>query len=134
MKRLIAVFALICAIFVGGQTAWAYEFETYDMEGSVGKYDVKVYLKVNTDTGRASGWYYYKSQGSKKKIQLTGTVGKLNYSNCANMTMTEKVDGKVTGTFRGEFCESARGFLFYHGTWTSPKGKKLEFDFYDMWD
>lgn len=134
MKRLATILMLIVAIFVGGHSAWAEEFESYKMDGTVGKSPVNVYIKANTSTGRASGWYYYNSQGSKKKIQLTGTV--TNYKNgygTMNVNLTEKVDGKVTGTFSGVLSLTVHQSLVYKGTWTSPAGKKLKFEFYDNW-
>lgn len=132
MKKLFAVLTLILTLFLGGQTARAYTLETYDMEGTIGTYKVKIYLKLNISTGKATGWYYYKSKGAKNKIQLSGTVK--NFTDCGNVKLTEKVNGKVTGTFSGEFCESARGNMSYYGTWTSPSGKKLSFELDDMWN
>ena len=92
-----------------------------------------MYLKLNTSTGKATGWYYYKSKGAKNKIQLSsGTVK--NFTDCSNVKLMEKVNGKVTGTFSGEFCVSPRGNMNYYGTWSSPSGKNLSFELDDMWN
>ena len=132
MKKLFAILTFMFTLFIGVQTAGAYTLETYDMEGTIGTYKVKIYLKLNTSTGKATGWYYYKSKGVKNKIQLSGTVK--NFTDCGNVKLTEKVNGKVTGSFSGEFCESARGNMSYSGTWTSPSGKKHSLELDDMWN
>lgn len=132
MKKLFAILTFMFILFMGVQTAGAETLETYNMEGTIGTYKVKIYLKLNTSTGVATGWYYYKSKGAKNKIQLSGTVK--NFTDCGNVKLTEKVKGEVTGTFSGEFCVSPRGNMNYYGTWSSPSGKKLSFEFDDMWN
>ena len=97
------------------------------MEGAVGKYKIVMSLKLNTSTGKVSGWYYYKSKGPKNKIQLSGTI-KGEPIDMAQVLLTEKVNGQVTGNFDGEFWISAVGNMGYSGTWISPKGNTLEFE------
>lgn len=131
MKKLVTLLMVMIAILVGGEPAQAYTFTTGKMYGAVGNYSVTMVLTVNTSTGRVSGWYYYDSKGSKNKIQLSGTM-RGEPMDGASMTLTETVKGKKTGTFKGSFWLSPSGSEGYNGTWSSPSGKRLEFDVMHM--
>lgn len=126
MKKIKVLFILIAALVFGVASAEAYTYELTTMEGTVGKYGIVMDLTVNTSTGKATGWYYYKSKGPKNKIQLSGKIYGDPIDD-AKVTLTETVNGKTTGTFSGTLWLSPTGNQGYEGTWTSPAGKKLNF-------
>lgn len=99
---------------------------TDEMEGKIGKYKIVMQLDIY-DNGKVNGWYYYKSKGPGKKISLSGNYN----SKTDQINLTEKVNGKITGYFRGEYVTGHLthfGWLYqYNGIWESPSGKKLEF-------
>lgn len=106
----------------------AYGWTTSVMEGTVGKYKVKMQLDVNDDTGVVSGWYYYSSKGSKAKITLSGK-GEMFEEDGA--VLVEKVNGKQTGKFVGTLYQGRNMgavIIGYSGTWISPTGKRLDFE------
>ena len=127
MKKIKVLFILIAALVFGVASAEAYTYELSTMEGTVGKSGIVMDLTVNTSTGKATGWYYYKSKGPKNKIQLSGKIYGDPIDNEVKMTLTESVNGKTTGTFSGKCWMSVTGNQGYIGTWTSPAGKKLNF-------
>lgn len=132
MKRIATILMLLIALIIGTENTQAYTYETYDMTGSIGKYQIKIYIEINDSTGKATGWYYYKSKGAKNKIQLSGTAKKYGIYDY-KVVLTEKVNGKVTGTFSGDFGIAPNGNMSYYGTWTSPNGKSLRFELDDIW-
>lgn len=77
--------------------------------------DLKITLTLSGTTD-LSGNYYYQSQGPDKKISLTGK------RNGNNITLSESVNGKVTGTF--DLTLSADGKSL-SGFWIGTKGQKL---------
>lgn len=101
--------------------------DTPVLEGSVGKYGIKMQLHLNTSTHKVTGWYYYKSQGAKGKIQLSGKWSGSDVMNCT-VSLTESVNGKTTGYFNGDLWIAFSGNCGYDGTWTSTKGKKMNFE------
>lgn len=105
-----------------------YTSDTPIIDGSIGKYPIKMKLTFNTSTRSVSGWYYYSSKGAKSKIQLSGSMNGDPVGNVVTLTLKEKVNGKVTGTFSGDFSISFGGYCEYIGTWTSPAGKRLSFN------
>lgn len=140
MKRLVLFFALL-AVIIGGasfkavaatdaarsESSGSRIFETALMDGFIGKYRIKMRLSLNQDNGTVTGWYYYTNKGSKYKIDLSGTVsGDVVYE--PTVILKEKVNGKVTGTFKGEFSLAASGCYSYEGKWTSPTGETLNFE------
>ena len=127
MKKIKFIFILMALLVFGVTTAEAYTLELTPMEGNIGKYAIVMDLTLNTSTGKATGWYYYKSKGPKNKIQLSGKVSGDPVDNEVKMTLTETVNGKTTGTFSGMLWISPVGNQGYEGTWTSPSGKKLKF-------
>ena len=132
MKKALSILMLAMWFLLGGTAeANASTIETGNMDGYVGSYPVVMKLTINDSTGKVTGWYYYKSKGSKNKIQLSGTYRDEGLG--GTMTLTEKVKGKVTGTFSGEFWIAPVGNMGYNGTWKSPSGKRLEFDVNWMW-
>lgn len=125
-KFLFSLIAILAAFsFALPANAWT----TDVMEGKVGNYKVKMQLTVSENSNKVTGWYYYVSKGAKNKIQLSGT----QYGDGLEMetTLTEKVNGKVTGTFKGTLWTGYMSGIHtygYFGTWTSPAGKRLSFD------
>lgn len=77
--------------------------------------DLKITLTLSGTTD-LSGNYFYQSQGPDKKISLTGK------RNGNNITLSESVNGKVTGTF--DLTLSADGKSL-SGFWIGTKGQKL---------
>ena len=127
MRQIKVIFILMVTLLLGAATAEAYTYELSQMEGKVGKYAIVMDLSVNPDTGKATGWYYYKSKGPKNKIKLSGKIYGDPVDNEAKVTLTETVNGKTTGSFSGMLWISGAGNQGYEGTWTSPTGKKLKF-------
>ena len=130
MKKVITILMLMVAIVVGSQTASADTVETALMSGSVGKYKVKMKLWRNLDNNTVTGWYYYTSKGANNKIKLSGRIlpqDEDNFFFC-DMVLTETVNGKVTGTFRGSYGYGMMTGDDFEGTWTSPQGKSLHFE------
>lgn len=117
---------MIMTILVSGLCA--YGWTTPLMEGTVGKYRVKMKLDVNDDTGQVGGWYYYASKGPKSKITLSGKGAMFDEE---GTVLVEKVKGQQTGKFVGTlWMGSSMGVhsYGYSGTWISPAGKRLEFE------
>ena len=134
MKKLLTLFVLMVAFMAGGSivNAKAYNHETMVMAGNIGGYDIHMKLNFNLSTHKVTGWYYYDSKGPKNKFQLSGTwSGSLD--DC-RLKMQESHNGKVSGTFTGQYGPAyARGDMEWaEGTWTSSKGKKLKWyvDYY----
>lgn len=84
--------------------------------GRLGEYMVYAALSSGTE-GPLQGRYFYQTQ--RKEITLTGST------KAGKITLQEKVNGEVTGNWRGE-----RDNFSFRGTWTSPKGKELAFQLY----
>jgi len=80
--------------------------------GEVGSAPVFVSLNRTGDT--LSGYYFYAKQG--KPIDLRGTVE----SGAFAMDESSTVDGKKTGSFKGQLTETG-----WSGTWQSPDGRQL---------
>lgn len=99
-----------------------HKFQTELLSGSIDKYNIEMRLTLDYDTKTVSGWYYYKSQGPDKKIKLNGKLKK--EGGVVRIKMDEIVDGEVTGTFKGNFYREDQSVV---GTWTSSKGKVLDF-------
>ena len=128
MKKIVTILMVMVAMVIGSQTASANTVETALMDGSVGPYKVKMKLWRNLDNNTVTGWYYYTSKGSKNKIKLSGRIipDGANFFFC-DMVLTETVNGKVTGTFRGSYGYGQMTGDDFDGTWTSPQGKSLHF-------
>lgn len=138
MKKTLMFLMMAIAIMMGGSLkAQAPDSEmllaannvmdTSVMEGSVGNYGIKMQLHLNTSTHKVTGWYYYKSQGAKSKIQLSGKWSGSDFMDCT-VSLTESVNGKTTGYFNGYLWVAVNGSSGYEGTWTSTKGKKMAFE------
>lgn len=94
------------------------------MEGKIGKYPVHMQLTFNCGTHKVTGWYYYNSKGAKNKIQLSGTFSGDCYD--CSLNMTESHNGKVTGSFVGDYSDAIIESAY--GTWRSPSGKSLQWE------
>lgn len=123
-NRLASLVLVLVALLFSGLSVRAYTpYKTPVMEGTIGKYKVVMQLTFDDDSHNVSGWYYYKSKGMNNKIQLSGTwrpydvIGRF-------VTLVEKVNGKVTGTFKCLFGPGNR-VTSLDGTWTSSSGKRL---------
>lgn len=131
MKLLVKSVITVLAIFFCNFNVKA---ETTDiMEGEIGKYKITMELDFK-DNGTVNGWYYYKSKGPSHKISLSGTYknARRNSGYDYDVNLTESVNGKITGYFKGEYLEGYAGEIQTYiyqmeGTWTSPNGKKLKF-------
>lgn len=77
--------------------------------------DLKITMSLSGNN-TLSGYYYYESQGPDKKIKLTGQ------RNGANVTLTESVNDKITGTFDLQFAADGNSAS---GSWIGSKGQKL---------
>lgn len=132
MKKTITLLMLMMTIMAGAPNGYAETMETGTMEGTIGKYKIKMKLTIDFDSHKVTGWYYYQSKGSKNKIQLNGKITG-DFIDDSKITLTETVGGKTTGTFSGDFWISAVGNMGYSGTWASPQGKRLEFDVDYIW-
>lgn len=84
--------------------------------GRLGDYMVYAALSGEAE-GPLQGRYFYQTQ--RKEIALAGST------KSGKLTLQEKVNGEVTGSWRGE-----RDNFSFRGTWTSPKGKELAFQLY----
>lgn len=105
-------FLCLFAICVLG--AWAQDggFEYY--QGSINeKYGIQMNLTRNATEMMGTYFYMTKQTG----IDLSGTIAE-----DGTFTMTETVDGKDTGTFKGRIQEGGRKL---EGTWTAGAGGKL---------
>ena len=102
-------------------------YETGTITGTVDKYPITMNLTVDESNGKVTGWYYYNKMGSNKKIQLSGIIEGESYKG-ASLTLTERVNGKVSGTFSGLFRYSVSGDTKYNGSWISSSGKAMEFE------
>ena len=129
MKKVFFIFSMVLALFLGGIPAVA---ETTDiMEGVIGKYKIVMQLDFK-DNGKVTGWYYYKRKGPSHKISLSGTYKDPDSNYNYVVDLTETVDGKITGYFKGKYVEGYASDIQTYiysmdGTWRSPKGNKLEF-------
>lgn len=121
MKKIIALLMLTFALLVPA-AAHAETWSTPTMDGTIGKYKVVMKLTFNSYNNNVTGWYYYKSQGAKKKIQLKGTL------RGGTLKMTETVNGKVTGRFNCDYSMVGNRAFCYnvYGTFVNYKGQ----DFY----
>ena len=137
MKRFASIILIFAALLSGAVTklsasdtevstaATSEPFTTSLMEGTIGNYKICMKLTFNDNNHSVSGWYYYKSKGSKNKISLSGHFSGEYIFGVCNLTLTEKVKGKVTGTFTGEF-NAGNWTMGAEGTWRSPNGKTLK--------
>ena len=131
MKRVFFIFSMVVALLLVGLPADA---ETTDiMDGQIGKYKIVMELDFK-DNGKVTGWYYYKSKGPSHKISLSGSYrdSGVNSGYNYNVDLTETVNGKITGYFKGKYlcgyASDIQTFIYLmDGTWSSPKGNKLEF-------
>lgn len=123
-KRLLTLFLLISGIaYLAGIKAEKYAYP--EMTGKIGNYPVVMQLYGDTNSSALTGWYYYKSQGSKNKISLRGNLRN------SKASLTETVNGKTTGSFSGNLGCTGHGTYYqynFYGNWTSSKGKVLFFD------
>ena len=125
VKSLIIVLTLIfCHLNINAET-------TDIMEGEIGKYQIVMQLDFK-DNGKVTGWYYYKSKGPSHKISLSGTYKDPDSDYNYIVDLTETHNGKVTGYFKGRYvsgyASDIQTFIYQmDGTWSSPKGNKLEF-------
>ena len=78
-----------------------------------GKYEIVMILTVRSADRVLKGDYYYTSKN--KPIALTGSYDLNN-----RFTLTEQVDGQVTGTFTGTISPDS-----LTGEWRSPDGKRV---------
>lgn len=84
--------------------------------GSIGdKYAIELY--VSSDGSSHVGWYYYKSQGENKKINLLGPLTAAG----EKVVLTEYINGKANAVFTLQ--PQAGGN--YSGTWKGNKGPAL---------
>ena len=127
MKKFITIIIMMIVVIFGATTSHSETYDLVPMTGTIGKYAIVMDLIINTSTGKATGWYYYKSKGSKNKIQLSGKVYGDPVLDFVKLNLTETVNGKTTGNFTGDLWISAVGNQGYEGTWSSPSGKKLTF-------
>ncbi len=77
--------------------------------------DLNITLLINKSE-KISGYYYYDSKGPNSKIQLTGQ------RKGTNVTLTESVNGQVTGTFDLTLSPDGSSAA---GSWIGSKGQKL---------
>lgn len=82
----------------------------------VGKMNNKyeIHMRLNIEGNKITGSYYYTS--TFIPIYLEGT------KNGSSVTLTEKVNDTITGTFKGSFVNN-----LFKGNWTNDAGKKLAF-------
>ncbi len=82
----------------------------------IGKMNNKfeVHMKLTIDATKVKGSYYYTS--SFKPIDLEGT------RNGNTITLTEKVNDSITGTFKGKMLNN-----LFKGEWSNASGKELSF-------
>ena len=123
MKKIVSILLVIIAIFATSLSVNARNLETGPLSGNIGKYKIVMNLTFNSQNHTVSGWYYYKSKGSKNKISVSGTY--YGDEPGGDLNLTEKVNGKVTGRFKGEFGFGNR-VKHVTGTWSSPSGKTME--------
>lgn len=97
--------------------------ESLYLKGKIGTLPVVMYLIFRSD-GRVSGWYYYESQGPKRKLSLSG-----EYDGSGTVILDEfDGSGNQTGRYKGRisngmFCGS---FLAYHNS------RSYEFRLYEL--
>lgn len=104
------------------------------LEGEIGKYKVVMQLFFDYEKETVSGWYYYKSKGAKNKIKLSGKFkGSTPFD---GITMTESVNGKITGKFDCEYMWGTGDlglgghtpFITLSGLFTNAVGKEFDFE------
>lgn len=118
----------VAAILISGGVAvnaQGNSFSSPEMDGTIGSSDICMKLNFNESNHTVSGWYYYVSKGSNNKITLSGTYD--GNPMFGDLRLEEKVNGKVTGTFTGEYNFGNMTVSAY-GDWKSPDGKTLVWD------
>lgn len=134
MKKLLTICLFIATLLVAAVNVNAKPkpivhrgSDTSLMEGQINDDPIKMMLWTDAINGKATGWYYYTSQGPSKKIQLSGSM-KGDDMKC-KLNLKEIVDGKEAGSFRGDFWRDNNGNSGFNGTWTPAKSKdKLNFE------
>lgn len=128
MKRVFAIFMVLGALLISGGVAVKAQgdtFSTPELEGTLGNYNICMKLTFNQSNNTVSGWYYYVSKGAKNKITLSGTYD--GNGMWGDLTLNEKVNGKITGTFTGEY-NYGNMTVSANGQWKSSAGKTLDWD------
>jgi hypothetical protein len=74
----------------------------------------EIHMRLDVEGSKVTGSYYYTS--TFIPIYLEGT------RNGNSVTLTEKVNDSITGTFKGSMVNN-----LYKGNWTTQSGKKLAF-------
>ena len=129
MKKLLTFIVIAVSFVAWSSTAKAYDYQTAVMEGSVGGYDIHMKLTFDLSTHKITGWYYYDSKGPDRKFKLSGTWSGSSLDDC-KIKMQESYNGKVSGTFTGQFGPATMSgdMEWAEGIWTSTKGKKLKWN------
>ena len=98
-------------------------------KGKIGKYPIV--MELNATAGSAWGDYYYVSQGSNNKLQLSGGPD-FDDDSGLKWVLEETVDGKFNGFFVlrwDRFSEySKNGYTRITGTYVNVKNKKYNVD------
>ena len=94
------------------------------LEGKVGNYPVVMEIQVwGSGPNIIGGTYYYKSQGSSRRIEISEDQNIQNGDGIYPV-LEESVNGKVTGTFHASHWDMKT----MRGTWISANGKsQLQF-------
>ncbi|MBO4871465.1 MAG: hypothetical protein J5565_05735 [Muribaculaceae bacterium] len=95
-----------------------------ELNGKIGPYAVKMFLKLN-EVGDEVGYYYYvKYPKNVFKLRLEEMVA-VNASGSMHVVLNEYTSkGVHSGTFDGQY--ECRGD-YYAGTFTNSKGKRFKF-------
>ncbi|TAF64779.1 MAG: hypothetical protein EAZ55_10245 [Cytophagales bacterium] len=115
MKKLL--FLWIVFLCYGWSVAKAQDATVVDYTGTInGNLAITMQLTFSPMEGynnayKITGWYYYNSQGSNKKLTVEGMW------QMSNLLFSETVNGAGTGAF--ELKEEANGVL--KGTWSNGK-------------
>lgn len=134
MTKAIFILALIVGFVLPCHTHAQLQDKLPLLDGSIGKYKIVMQVSFDYDKNTVSGWYYYKSKGSKNKVKLTGKFK--GDSPFDGLTMTEVVNGKITGNFD---CNYSWGtgdlslggntpFVSMDGVFINASGKKFDFE------
>lgn len=89
--------------------------ESLYLKGNIGTLHIVMHLVFHAE-GRIRGWYYYESQGPKRKLSLSG-----EYGNNGSIVLNEfDESGNQTGKYRGRISEGVfyGSFLAYHNSRT----------------
>ena len=88
---------------------------TYHFSGFIDKYGVSMFLNIN-NKGNVSGYYYYESQGSGKRISLSGQMTQEeDYHLILNCDNQDIFDGYVDDNkYSGEFTNTNDKRLYFN--------------------